>query len=114
MSEKANIRNIGKCGFPKILPVREQSSLLTELVRDRLDTVLPLAMREAGLDVWIILCQEDDLDPVYKTMIPMDCWSPILQMLIFVDEGDGKIKKHNVSGTDTKDLYERPYIGQLE
>jgi Xaa-Pro aminopeptidase len=71
-------------------------------------------MREAGLDIWIILCQEDDLDPVYKTMIPMDCWSPILQMLIFVDEGDGKIKKYNVSGTDTKDLYERPYIGQLE
>ena len=114
MSEKANIRNSGKCGFPKILPVREQSNLITELVRDRLDTVLPLAMREAGLDIWIILCQEDDLDPVYKTMIPMDCWSPILQMLIFVDEGDGKIKKYNVSGTDTKDLYERPYIGQLE
>lgn len=114
MSEKANIRNSGKCGFPKILPVREQSNLITELVRDRLDTVLPLAMREAGLDIWIILCQEDDLDPVYKTMIPMDCWSPILQMLIFVDEEDGKIKKYNVSGTDTKDLYERPYIGQLE
>ena len=114
MSEKANIRNIGKCGFPKILPVREQSNLITELVRDRLDTILPLAMREAGLDIWIILCQEEDLDPVYKTMIPMDCWSPILQMLIFVDEGDGKIKKYNVSGTDTKDLYERPYIGQLE
>ena len=114
MSEKANTRNSGKCGFPKILPVREQSNLITELVRDRLDTVLPLAMREAGLDIWIILCQEDDLDPVYKTMIPMDCWSPILQMLIFVDEGDGKIKKYNVSGTDTKDLYERPYIGQLE
>ncbi|MBA7542685.1 hypothetical protein ES705_35009 [subsurface metagenome] len=35
-------------------------------------------------------------------------------MLIFIDEGDGKIKKYNVSGTDTKDLYERPYIGQLE
>jgi Xaa-Pro aminopeptidase len=35
-------------------------------------------------------------------------------MLIFVDEGDGKIKRYNVSGTDTKDLYERPYIGQLE
>ena len=114
MSEKANIRNSGKCGFPKILPVREQSNLITELVRDRLDTVLPLAMREAGLDIWIILCQEDDLDPVYKTMIPMDCWSPILQMLIFVDEGNGKIKKYNLSGTDTKDLYERPYIGQLE
>ena len=114
MLEKAIVINSGKCDFPNILPVREQSNLITELVKNRLNTVLPLAMKEAGLDMWIILCQEDDLDPVYKTMIPMDCWSPILQMLIFVDEGDGKIKRYNVSGTDTKDLYERPYIGQLE
>ncbi|MBN1999940.1 M24 family metallopeptidase [candidate division KSB1 bacterium] len=114
MLKKANVRKSGKCDFPKILPVREQSNLITKLVMNRLDTVLPLAMKEAGLDMWIILCQEDDLDPIYKTMIPMDCWSPILQMLIFVDEGDGKIKRYNVSGTDTKDLYERPYIGQLE
>lgn len=114
MSEKANIRNRGDRGFPKILPVREQSNLITELVRERLDTVLPVAMREAGLDMWMILCQEDDLDPVYKTMIPMDCWCPILQMLIFVDEGDGNITRYSVSGTDTKDLYARPYIGQLE
>ncbi len=93
MSEKANIRNRGDRGFPKILPVREQSNLITELVRERLDTVLPVAMREAGLDMWMILCQEDDLDPVYKTMIPIDCWCPILQMLIFVDEGDGNITR---------------------
>jgi Xaa-Pro aminopeptidase len=114
MSEKVNIRNRGDRGFPNILPVREQSSLITELVRDRLDTVLPIAMKEAGLDMWIILCQEDDLDPVYTTMIPMDCWCPILQMMVFVDEGDGNIRRYSVSGTDTKDLYERPYIGQLE
>jgi Xaa-Pro aminopeptidase len=114
MSEKASIQNRGDRGFPKILPVREQSKLITELVRDRLDAVLPIAMKEAGLDMWIILCQEDDLDPVYTTMIPMDCWCPILQMMIFVDEGDGNIKRYSVSGTDTKDLYERPYVGQLE
>ena len=114
MLQKANIKNSGKCDFPEILPVREQSNLITKLVMNRLDTVLPLAMKEAGLDMWIILCQEDDFDPIYKTMIPMDCWGPILQMLIFVDEGDGKIKRYSVSGTDTKDLYERPYIGQLE
>ena len=114
MSEKVNIRNIRRFDFPQILPVKEQSSLITQLVMDRLDTILPLAMKEANLDMWIILCQEDDLDPVYNTMIPMDCWCPFLQMLIFVDEGDDKIKRYSVSRTDTKDLYERPYIGYLD
>jgi hypothetical protein len=100
--------------FPGILPVREQSKLIGELVRARLDTILPAAMEKSDLDMWIILCMEDHLDPVYTTMLPMDCWCPILQMLIFVRERDGTVRRYNVSGTDTKDLYDRPYSGQIE
>jgi hypothetical protein len=114
MSEIVNVRGRRDRGFPAILPAREQSRLITEMVGERLDTILPVAMREAGLDMWVVLCQEDDPDPIFTTMIPMDCWNPILSMLVFVDEGGGKISRYNVSGTDTKDLYERPYAGQLE
>jgi Xaa-Pro aminopeptidase len=114
MGETVDVRGRRDRGFPSILPLREQSALITEMVRNRLDTLLPGAMKAAGLDMWIVLCQEDDLDPLYKTMIPMDNWCPILQMLVFVDEGAGVVKRYSVSGTDTKDLYERPYIGQLE
>ncbi|HET6487573.1 MAG TPA: M24 family metallopeptidase [Spirochaetia bacterium] len=114
MSETVNVRQRRDRGFPQILGARAQSDLITEMVRDRLDTILPRAMQAAGVDMWIVLSQEDDLDPVYKTMIPMDCWCPILQMLVFVDEGAGKYSKYSISGTDTKDLYARPYAGQLE
>jgi hypothetical protein len=114
VQETVNVRGRRDRGTPRILPAREQSNLITELVRERLATVLPVAMKEAGLDMWIILCQEDDLDPVYTTMIPMDCWCPILQMLVFVDEGSGTVSGYNISGTDTKDLYARPYTGQIE
>jgi hypothetical protein len=98
---------------PAILPLRQQSNLITEMVRGRLDGILPGAMRDAGLDMWIILCQEDNPDPVFSTMIPMDNWCPILSMVIFADDGE-RIRRYNVAGVDTKDLYERPYIGQLE
>lgn len=98
---------------PAILPVRQQSDLITEMVRGRLDGILPSAMRDAGLDMWVILCQEDDGDPLFKTMIPMDNWHPILSVLVFVDEGD-RIRRFNLAGVDTKDLYERLYTGQLE
>ena len=63
--------------------------------------------------MWIMLCQEDDPDPLFKTMIPMDKWPPILSMLVFAREG-GTVRRYNISGTNTKDLYERPYDGQLE
>jgi hypothetical protein len=114
MSEVIDVKGRRDRGFPAVLPAREQSRLITDLVRERLDLILPVAMRDAGLDMWIILCQEDNLDPLYRTMIPMDCWCPILSMLVFVDEGNGKISRYNISGTDTKDLYEWPYAGQLE
>lgn len=114
MNWAKNLRCEGS-GFPQILPVRKQAGVIYRNLKKRLDTVLPLAMREAGLDMWVILCQEDDLDPVFRTMIPMDTWCPILQMLVFYDHGEEKgIERINISGTNTHDLYDRPYIGQLE
>jgi Xaa-Pro aminopeptidase len=101
--------------FPQILSMRQRSETIYWLLKKRLETVLPMAMRESGLDMWLILCQEDDLDPVFRTMIPMDTWCPILQMLVFYDRGQGKgVERINISGTKTHDLYDRPYTGQVE
>ncbi len=85
---------------------------MREVLSERLETVLPVAMREAGLDMWLVICQEDDLDPVLPTLLPMDCWCPILQMLIFHDPGRGPLQRINLSMTDTGDLYDRPWRGR--
>jgi len=99
-------------GHPQILPVRLQAEVINRILRKRLDTILPAAMRAAGIDMWLILCQEDDYDPVFKTMIPMNTWAPILQMLIFYDRGHGLAPERiNLSMTDLGDLYERPWRG---
>jgi hypothetical protein len=98
---------------PQILPLRQQSALITEMVRGRLDTILSAAMDAAGIDMWLVLCQEDNPDPIFMTMIPFDNWHPILSLLVFAKDG-GKVRRYNLSGVDTKDLYERPYTGQLE
>lgn len=95
-------------------PMRERAAIINRNLRGRLDALLPLAMRETGFDMWIILCQEDNPDPVFTTMIPMDTWCPILQILIFFDRGAGGVERINISGVNTHDLYDRPYRGQLE
>ncbi len=101
--------------IPPVLPMRQRAEVIHRILHQRLQTVLPAAMRASGIDMWLILCQEDDLDPVFTTLIPMDTWCPILQMLIFFDRGpDRGIECINISGTDTHDLYDRPYRGQLE
>jgi len=100
---------------PTVLPMRQRSDVIYQTLKERLATVLPIAMREAGLDMWIILCQEDNPDPVYATLIPMDTWCPILQILVFYDPGEGQaIEGINISGTNTKDLYDWPYRRQIE
>ena len=99
-------------GLPQILPIRKQVEVTTGILRTRLDTVLPVAMRDAGIDMWLIICQEDNLDPVYKTMIPMDTFPKVLQILIFYDRGkEGGVERINLSMTNTSDLYEKPWQG---
>lgn len=100
--------------FPHVLPMRQRAEVIHRLLKRRLAEVMPAAMRAANLDMWLILCQEDNLDPVFTTMIPMDTWCPILQVLVFVANADGSVEGFNISGTNTHDLYQRPYSGQLE
>ncbi len=56
--------------MPKVLSTRERARVIHRVLERRLETILPLAMRETGFDMWLVLCQEDDLDPVFRTMIP--------------------------------------------
>jgi Xaa-Pro aminopeptidase len=100
--------------FPQVLPMRQRADVIWRALKKRLDTILPVAMRENGFDMWLILCQEDDLEPVFKTMIPMDTWCPILQTLVFYDRGEAEgVERINISGTNMHDLYDWPYRGQL-
>jgi Xaa-Pro aminopeptidase len=100
-------------GLPRVLPVRRRAEIVRRSLEERLNTILPEAMRETGIDMWLILCQEDDLDPVFTTLVPMDTWCPILQMLIFSDRGgDDGIERINLSMTDTGDLYRRVWDGR--
>ncbi len=96
----------------RVLPMRERAGVVQEVLRKRLDTVLPAAMREAGFDMWLILCQEDDLDPVFASMMPLDTWCPILQMLVLCDRGPAAgVERISIAMTNTKGLFDQPWKG---
>ena len=97
----------------QVLPMRKRCEVINGILRKRLDTILPMVMRETGFDMWLIICQEDNLDAVFETMMPMDTWTPILQMLVFYDRGEEGIERINLSRTKTHDLYDVPYTVQM-
>jgi len=95
---------------PRVLGIRERAELVLSITRDRLDRLLPGLMRETGFDMWIIACNEDDLDPVLMTMMPYENWCPITQILVLFDRGPEKgVERVNVSRTDTQGLFENAW-----
>jgi len=91
--------------YSKILPLREQARVVNDILRQRFETILPAVMREAGFDMWIIVCNEDNHDPIFPTISPWEVWAPILQMVVFFDRGAGHgVERHNISLTNMQGL----------
>lgn len=85
--------------------VREQAHVVNDLLLERFEQLLPTIMREAGFDMWIIVCNEDNHDPVFNTIIPWECWAPILQIVVFYDTGTvAGVERLNISLTDMEGL----------
>jgi Xaa-Pro aminopeptidase len=98
----------GKPEFPKVLSMRERVDLVNTITLKRMNLLVPKFMRETGLDMWIIACNEDDLDPIFKTMIPYGQWCPITQIIVFYDRGAEKgVERLNVSRTNMPGFFER-------
>jgi Xaa-Pro aminopeptidase len=92
--------------FPAVLTIRDRADFVFKTVQKRLDHLLPRFMRQTGFDMWIITCNEDDLDPIFKTMIPYENWCPITQIFVFFDQGPEKgVERLNVSRTNTMGLF---------
>jgi hypothetical protein len=86
---------------PAVFGVRDQARIVNDLLRQRFERLLPALMRESGFDMWIIVCNEDNHDPVLDTVLPWETWTPVLQIVVFFDPGDERdVERLNISLTD--------------
>jgi Xaa-Pro aminopeptidase len=92
--------------FPAVLSMRDRADLVYRITQKRLEQLLPRFMRQTGFDMWIITCNEDNLEPIFKTMIPCENWCPITQILVFFYQGSEKgVEMLNVSRSNFQGLY---------
>ena len=54
----------------QVLPEREQSRVVDEILNERFNVLLPQLMERTGIDMWVIISREYNEDPVLKTMLP--------------------------------------------
>ncbi len=63
--------------------------MINQILRDRLDNLLPRLMRETGIDMWLVINREYVEDPVYLTLVPEPVFhARRLSMLVFFDRGE--------------------------
>lgn len=81
-----------------ILPLKEQSRVVDEILAERLNNLLPVLMKETGIDMWVVISREYNEDPVIKTMLPPTWFAARRRtVLIFYRSASGAFEKLAVS-----------------
>lgn len=91
----------------RILPLRDRAALQDTLLRERLDTLVPMLMRREGIEAWVIIGREYNEDPVLKTMLPATWLNARRRtVLLFVDHGGTRgIERMAVARYAVTDLF---------
>ncbi|MYM31970.1 M24 family metallopeptidase [Duganella sp. CY15W] len=76
----------------QVLSVRDQATVVNELLVDRFDHLLPGMMAQTGIDMWVVVSREYNEDPVLKTMLPAE-WLNARRRTILVFYRDAKTGK---------------------
>lgn len=84
---------------PAVLPLREQARLRDAWLEERLDTIIPMIMREQGVDMWVLVAREYFEEPVVATMLDAESMHARRRtILVFFDPGGGRpVERFTVS-----------------
>ena len=105
----------GRGDFPDVLTIRERVETVNRITMLRLEKLLPQVMRKAGFDMWIIPCQEDNVDAVFRTMTPMNTWNRRDLMLVFYDRGPDKgVERMDISRMNHRGFHTRVWDNAKE
>lgn len=89
-----------------ILTLREQAAVYDGWLEYRLDHILPQLMREEGIDMWLVICRENDEDPVFFSLVPFNTmFASRTSMLVFFDRGEAGLERLTVSRRGIGRLY---------
>jgi hypothetical protein len=96
-----------------VLPERARVEAVNKALKDRLDTLLPRLMREAGIDMWLVINREYAEDPVYLTLVPEPVFAARrTTMLVFFDRGAEKgVERLTVSRYPLRGYYDAVWEG---
>jgi hypothetical protein len=99
----------------KILPLQAQAAIRNEWLGQRLDEVIPELMAREKVDLWLIMTQEYNEDPVIMTFLPEPYMSARRRtILVFARQPDGSIERLSVSRYSLGEWYAHTWDTERE
>ena len=88
--------------------LREQAAIQQAWLRERLETNLPMVMREHGVDMWVVAMREYNEDPVFRALVsPTSFAARRRTIYVFFDQGgDEGLERIALGGNSMGGLYE--------
>jgi hypothetical protein len=56
----------------EILLEKDRAVVVNNILKERLNNLLPELMDQSGIDMWVLISREYNEDPVLKTMLPAE------------------------------------------
>jgi Xaa-Pro aminopeptidase len=102
--------------YQQIMPMRERSAIIDELLSDKLNNTLPALMRRQGIDMWLLISREYNEDPVLKTMLPSTWLSARRRTILLIfDPGEGKpLERYAVARYQVDTLFKKSWDKEKE
>ncbi len=98
--------------MPDVLSFKDRVAPINDMVTDRLDNLLPQLMREADLDMWLVVNREYGEDRLFYTLVPQPTFAARrTTILVFAKQEDGSIERFSVSRYPIGELYPTVWEG---
>jgi Xaa-Pro aminopeptidase len=90
--------HVAAAQIPNILTLQQQSGFYNTSLKVRLEQIVPEIMRAEGVDLWLVICRENNEDPVYRSLVPFTTlYASRLQILVFHDRGAAGFDRFSVN-----------------
>lgn len=84
----------------KVYSLKKQYQILNDILKERLDDVLPQLMRETNIELWLVICQEYNEDPIFESLTPANYPNARRLSILAFLEKDGISKRYNLGMPD--------------
>ncbi|MBN2180387.1 MAG: aminopeptidase P family protein [Sedimentisphaerales bacterium] len=86
--------------YGKILPLKERAAIQNEWLKWRLENILPELMRNADIDLWLIINREYNEDAVYFTLSPQPTIYSYRTTILMLHDKGGELGVEGLSASD--------------